>query len=590
MRCPYPDCCTQMSAVTVKSTAGTRVASRIDHIADQVHLCRDCGRLVFLCVANDCQKALNRPFSRFCRQCGKSQYPANGELTASDRWHGVQRFDFDWSFAVTPTNQKEQIPGNVSAAAQQVVCGLNNIKGFRPPKELMELAFIDGLLAIHQGGGFFALLHPFREGLETSDFKSVIWSQSEQELCKLPDRDDTLHVFRPYTPIATSDRRFAIFSTPYAVFSVQLGTLPGWNYQAETKSSLVWSTNSLSQQRLAARPVLLKNSQFAAPGEPASGQVSGQASDQNTDQNTDQNQLGLLLYCPLTQQYSWLVISLDVPRQTTATNGTADLQKNEIPLNIQGNPIQILPAEDQFLVFATSAGHWIWSTADAAQMNSQSMFQARTQDDRNDILLNAEVVDRGVFSRHYQHLVAGKKRSDPQFELCYTRQPRGGQQTIERRNIWPTNPNATNSAESQRIDTFGKITSTIGDCRCLDDPLEREMLFLVDSKGSLFRRPFTGGNLRPLGNIETGEITTMTGFRFFDPLLVTIRVDPSNLTQQTVELRSIRQPQSTAFASQLSLKSDPLPWSNYLFTCEQHQGEIAILRRQYSIGSNGPVP
>ena len=43
---------------------------------------------------------------------------------------------------------------------------------------------------------------------------------------------------------------------------------------------------------------------------------------------------------------------------------------------------------------------------DAAQMNSQSMFQARTQDDRNDILLNAEVVDRGVFSRHYQHLVA----------------------------------------------------------------------------------------------------------------------------------------------------------------------------------------
>ena len=574
MRCPFPDCSAQ------KSTA-TNDTPRTDHIADGVYLCRDCGRLVFKCVASDCQKALNRPFSRFCRHCGKTQYPSNG-ITGSNRWEEVQRFDFDWSFTAAASEGLSQLHGDVLPIEQHDLCHLDEVKGFRPPKVLIELAFIDGLLAIHQGGGFFALVHPFRDGTENTDLKPVLWSQSEQELCKLPNAyDDDSNVFRPFAPIATADRQFAIFSTPYAVYAVQPGTLPGWNYQAETKSSLVWSTNSLSEQRLAATPVLMNNPRVESSNEPAA------------EVERVQNQLGLLLFNPKTQLYSWLVTGLRSSQSKLDEAATTERQQEPIPLPIIGNPVQILSFQDQFLVFATSVGHSIWSTHDACQMNSSTMFHVTATSDKNDMmLLDAEIEDRGVFSWHHQHVVTSQDNSfskwglrshDSLFELCFMRKHKGGKITVDYRKIWPTNPTNTKSALTQQIDFFGMSARTLGNCVSIDDAREREMLFLVDSTGHLYRRPFTGADPKSIGNIQSGEMSTISGFQIFDPLLGAVRQDPSNRSLQTVELRSIRHAQRTAIARGLALKADPLPWSNYLFTCEQKNNHVSVIRRRYSI-------
>lgn len=566
IRCPFPDC---------PSHAPSATAGSIDPVADGVALCRTCGRLVFQCVSDACLE-LNRPFSRFCRHCGQTQHPMTGN-TVDRRWEEVQRFDFDWRHGINSTSnhQPRSLP-----VAQTAIHNLSSVPGFRQQKVLIEWAFVDGLLAIHQGSGFIALLHPFGD-LAANPQSASGWTRPEESLLQAQDFELPYRIegdadaCRPFTPLATPDRKAVIFSTPYAVYAVKLGSLPGWHFRAAPEATVLWCADPLLQTRLAAAPVVLTET---APRGRGPERL-----------RTPPNRLGLLLHDSESKSYLWRVITLDPPRDLTAEGTAAADSPVSVPFPLSGWPAQILGFRDQHLVFATPAGHWLWSTTDARRGETSSLSDLQVPDAPSDILLDAEVVTRSTFSWRNQHLLRRHEfdydrrdeRTQQHFELCYTRF-RQGKYVVERRNIWPGNPDGTRTAVPQQL--FRDQTARpIGDCVSADDPSIREMLYIVDSAGVLYRRPITGGDPRPIGSVQTGRMTDVYGFRFHDPLLVIVRKDSIDDAQQEVELRSVRHPDHRAYATGLALRADPLPWSNFLFTCEGTKSGVCVVRREYPV-------
>jgi hypothetical protein len=568
----------------------------VEHVADEVYLCRTCGRLVFRCVAEDCQ-ALNRPYSEFCRRCGRTQQPATG-ISAARRWEEVQRFDFVWKYRNDgAAGGQPGIQSHSQPVETSVVQILNDIKGVRPPKVLMEWASIDGLLAIHQGGGFLALINPFGDLAVNPHGSSVVWTRPEDDLLRQLDSDGPFvsdgnaEDLRPFVPIATADRKHVIFSNPYAVISVQLGSLPGWHHRAESHASVEWLASSSMETWLAAAPV------------PLTSQPAPIRRDQRLHHEPVPNKIGLLLFDSQTKRHVWKVLGLDSDPASDGRTAVGGVEPpaGEIVVPIVGNPVQILSFRDQYLVFATPVGHWLWSVEDARRGDVASVLPLLTDPEASDIVLDAEVQTRSVFSWQNQHLL---KRHDHEtsrrgestrqhFELCYARF-RNGRYDAWRRSIWPGDRDGTKEAPAQPV-FRDRPARPLGDCISFDDDGTREMLFLVDSAGELFRRPITGGDPHPMGNIQTGRLTEIYGFRFHDPLLVVVRKDTSkdnsNDAMQAVELRSLRHPERRAIAEKLLLRADPLPWSNFLFTCEEtERGGLCVIRREYLVELDGQRP
>lgn len=545
---------------------------------------------MFQCVAEDCS-ALNRPFSHFCRSCGETQQPATG-VTALNRWEEVQRFGFDWEFkSAAVVENAAGVASHALPASRHVVLQLETIKGFRSPKVLIEWIFIDGLLAIHQGGGFLALANPFGDLAQSPHGSSIVWTLSEDSLLRKYDSelpyagDGQAEVFRPFAPVATADRKYVVFSTSYAVFSVELGSLSGWHYRSENKVTVLWTADLALETRLAAAPVLLTS------------QITRSGRRSRTDTEPDPNRIGLLLYNAISHQYSWRVVPLDAEVRESGSREVPELTATptDIWLPIEGNPVQILSFRDQCLVFATPTGHWLWS-CEAARANNDSTILYLPASDRanGDIAVDAEIADRHVFSWRNQHLLRRHEHDGiPQrdevtrqyFELWYARS-HNGRYSVERRSVWPGDPEGTQKALPQPV--INDLTARpLGECLSATDYQSREMLFAVDLMGELYRRPITGDDPRPLGNIQMGRLHEIYGFRLHDPLLVVVRKDPSNDKLHKVELRSLRHPDKRAAVGGLSLKADPLPWCNFLFTCEQTSDGVAVVRREYSIEQTG---
>lgn len=585
MRCPFPDCLTQ------SPNSPDAPDWLMDHVGNDVFLCRTCGRLVFRCVAEACQ-ALNRPFSRFCRCCGESQHPGSGP-TARKRWEEVQRFDFDWMFPIVgePFGQ-QSTTSHAPPAATSSVLELGTIQGSRLPKVLIEWAFIDGLLAIHQGAGFLALAHPFGDLAESPHASALIWTRPEADLLRqhefeLPyGNEQRAEMIRPFPPMATADRKFAIFSTKYSVITVELASLPGWHYRSEPRASVVWFADSSLEILLAAPPVLLTPSapQLRRPFRHAPDPIP--------------NVIGLLLQDSTTRSYFWRVVSLDehsLAAGVTEANGE-ELINHGSPLPIHGQSAQILGFQDEHLVFATPEGHWLWSSEDARRGDDSKLVSLPARNGEvGEIVLDAEIQTRSIFSWRYQHLLRKREpdrmphRADAarqHFELCYARL-QSGHYAVEWRNIWPGDPEGTSRSIPQRIFSHDQNARPLGDCALADDASVREMLFLVGSAGELYRRPITGDLPRPLVNLQTGQLDEIHGLRFYDPLLVVVREDATPVAlKYAVELRSLRYPNQRAIANAVSLKADPLPWSNFLFTCEGTADGLAVIRREYSVASS----
>lgn len=228
LRCPFPDC-------------GDRQA-RCTELSDGVYLCEQCGRLSHRCVHTNC-RSLCRPFSRFCRQCGRTQSEEN-ESPGEVRWSAFLQFDRPWRFP-----NSESIPDE-----PQTVLDLQQIEGYLSPQGLLAFTWIDGMLALHQAGGFAAIVHPFAEKAKHHGHSPLCWSALDPYRVR---NSRELNEIRAYPPLVTHDRKFVLFSSPNSCFGVTTSALPGWGVSGQAESFVVLDDRLLAEDELAAPPVSL---------------------------------------------------------------------------------------------------------------------------------------------------------------------------------------------------------------------------------------------------------------------------------------------------------------------------------------------
>lgn len=567
MRCPYPQC---QHEVHEHSRA-----DHVEHLADEIYVCLNCGRLSYQCVANgDC---LNRPFGHFCRRCGKCQYLRSQFQTATDRWEMVKQYDYDWEFEANDGhNARPWLTANVLVLNDK-------FQGFRHDASvLIECSFIDGLLAIHQGGGTMALVHPFRDLVSEN---IVEWQVSEEELllknnCEQPQVRYHGNWFRPFTPLHTSDRRYGIFSTPYAVFAVDLGSLPSWQGIVPPRSAVVASWNETSKLRLAASPIPLTEQEYPTH------------QNAQTELKVKSNRLGLLLRGE--DKFYWQVADLD---ETFAGKLIRDDFDDLCELPITGSIVQVLDFAGSALILATPTGHWFWKLEDANNKNVDAIVPLGTDSKSGLIELDREVVkDRMYFSWKRQHLYCQTDEAlgdadRLHFHLCYSRD-NGSTIAAEMHKVSFDHPELSQRALPVCYDKT-PVQFPIGSSNSLEG-LD-ELLFIADQNGTIYK-PIDGSDMGSLyaGTLQSGNMKEIHGLQFNDPLLILVKSDYHIERAHTIELRSVRHHQTTAIADGLYLKSDPIVWSNFLFTCETDLDDdrVYLRRREYrsrSVGSNAHV-
>ena len=611
--CPYPDCAIHEQTSSYRS-------ARLLHVADQVFLCAECGRLSYKCVTQNCDE-LNRPFSLCCRKCGTCQFLQSGkQLTAADRWDFVEQFDYDWEFR----RDDRSHPGGVSQhevaashAATVTTLGeldtpnltgtFDSVQTASENPVLLECRFIDGLLAVHQGGGFVILLHPFADLAESRQSEAIVWHETEGHLLdktggRLPQVEFEPLWFRPYTPQMTRDRRFALFSTPYLFAALDLLSLPGWSAGEEPHCEPIIAFDENDPVRLAAAPVPLTV-------QPWPHHQTGCAELKLTP-----NQIGLLLK-HTGGSYWWCVLKLDgffgnnstdarkelrqcvqhalehgrdhsseaiaaarlSPRETE--NGSAKC----VPLPVKGEMAQVNWFREQRLVFATPAGHWLWSLEEAQSgavtpSGSRSGLWELRDDSSGNLKLDCHVSDRKKFAWPMQCLFSSRRDTVEKFEIAYT--------------------SDDNRAKTRDVRVHMREGTedplpipSIEGCRGLlawapPDGENRELLFVAGREGALYKRKNTQREPIRLWDLQIGAVNEVFGLTFRDPLMVLVCENSDSRDTYDVRLRSLRFPIDVAIAHGVRLWADPIAWSNFLFTCEADHAQLCLRRHEFAITSH----
>src|SRR3954465_1461484 len=128
--CPFPKCQHESAS----------------QLAAHVFRCNHCQRLSIQCEKPTCG-ALNRPYILYCRRCRDSML--------DDKWQGT--CDQLWSRAARIA---EQGLGSKVGPAETII-DLSKLRDYKRPATQIAIRFLHGLLAVHQSGGYLALLHPF---------------------------------------------------------------------------------------------------------------------------------------------------------------------------------------------------------------------------------------------------------------------------------------------------------------------------------------------------------------------------------------------------------------------------------------------
>lgn len=527
LRCPYPSCAPR--------------DRKFESLSGGVYRCGACSRLAAQCGAGGCE-ALNRPLSHFCRKCGRDLTSRSHGPTLAERWRDAAQFDYAWQLASS------------ELAAPLVTAHLENAAGFRSPEVLLQWTLIDGLLALHQGGGFVAVTHPFA-GADESDADRhtlappLLWSQPENGYVQLPDAPYRADLFRPYPPRVTGDRRYLLFSTPYAAFVLDRRTLPGWSVDgrhADFRTLFTWSEHP--HLRLAAAPVPLSHAPHRA---------------------------GLLLYNEQTRQHGWSVVELDDagPLPTLVVH----------PLPMQGDHCQWLMVGDQALAISTEYEHWVWRLEDALQASVAEMARTwpRTESHAR-LVLDQDVANRQLFSWPLQHLATGARphawsEKLDGFEWCYQFEDADrGHRRFESYGVslpdlsakYPSTP-----AQHAGAIPLGPRWPVQGD----DEGLSEFWFLSADKEGRLYRRSPAVKSLEPT-QVLTVPREEIQGLRFDDPLLTVVSIDADKTYR--IKLFPVHRSGLAATAERLRLVADPLIWSNWLFTCERDENHVLVRRRR----------
>lgn len=498
--CPYPSCQKEAQQPLGEARAAT------------VYRCAACHRLARICQTHQCG-ALNRPLSSYCRHCGAALARRRGQPLVDDLWREAGRF---------AEGDALQTPG-----ASTLLVELSRLEGYQRSAATIEMSFCDGLLAVHQSGGFLALVHPLGDAASET---AKVWSLPE------PQGEEGR---RPYPPLRVAPGRFLVFAAPHAAYSIDAWGLPGW-CAAPTSA---WRTLADCRQRA--------GYELAAQGVPLPG-----------------NRLGLL-FVDSDRRYSWGVVDLEDPQSRVDFSRLTSL-------DLDGGPLQWRLAAGRALLLTTPSGQWAWKLEDAASQNTSALLQTWPRGDRSgSLILDAQVQDPREWAWSRQAI------SELSFEgaaadavVCYF------QRQVEHEKI----------AECYRLDLAnwqadlprplrnGRGSAPLG-LRIAKDG-RRQMAFL---RGNTLLYEQTLGELQPVpGTLAGGG--QINGVIFADPLLMCI---VAGAATESVRLFPVQDPNHGISIDDLQLTSDPVLWSHWLFTCERDKDQVSLVRRNLS-GSDSP--
>jgi hypothetical protein len=536
MRCPYPDC--------------EHPSAGVSQLSGDIFCCVGCGRLSYRSPCAECQE-LNRPFSRFCRGCGENLSFDREEKSALKQWQRGSQFSYKWKFKPAPKSDN----GRRYAEPPEVIelAGSRDLPGFRNPTVLVQWSFIDGLIALHQGGGPLALLQPFADRAINSR-PATLWSQQEANYLELPNRQYDAELFRPFPPLPSLDHRLLFFSTPYAVFAVDLHSLPGWTVHGGLPRVSCFDLRDYVPApacTLQAAPIPLA---------------------------VDPPRVGLLLRSTEDASFYWTVLSL-------RPNGTPDgPAEPPVPLGLRGDFCQYGLILRAAITFSTEVGHWVWPWNDALASRPKALKATRhTQRGDGRLALDAHVQDRRLFSWRKQfHQIELDKNSPDAcrgFHWFYQAGGRMESYHVSLPEIKFQQPHGCSQWPA---------AMPIGSWLSADNRLQ-EMLFLGDhTNGELVRRMPGERRLQSLRQTTAGA-TELDAVALHEPLLVLLTKDPRQKGYHRPELRTLWHPNVVAVADGLRLVADPLVWSRWMFTCErietndERDFRCLVRRRQFAI-------
>lgn len=282
--CPYPWC-----PSSKKTEGGTIAVASVSSVAS----CTSCGSMASRCPERVCG-AWNRAFVRWCRRCGRDL------RDAVDVWETLRTAG--------------PVGGPTGIGPAEVVADLSNLDG---PTTLrshrVAIAAVQGFLALHQAGGFVALIPPF--------------SRSEIEVSYGFREPETRTKPAPaFNPVIMPGGRFLLLADRRGAAIVDL-----WETGISAASPTGVGPRRLTLPKpVAARPIPLT-----------------------------ETRVGLML--GETAPYSWMIWDHTAPEPSPAV-ANASLR----PMPILGGPCETTLVGKESLAFATHEGHWAWRLEDAS--------------------------------------------------------------------------------------------------------------------------------------------------------------------------------------------------------------------------------
>jgi hypothetical protein len=413
-------------------------------------------------------------------------------------------------------------------APPERVVELSQFWSYRTPRSKLTMQLLDGLLAVHQAGSFVAILHPF-QSLQGHD------SGARGPLLEREDRVEAPADACSFLPQKMSDHRHFLFSSPYALYAVDVSSLRDFSSSREREQwHLLVDSSDEKSPKLACRPLPLDEARLALISQRNDG------------------------------QYLWCVLDL---REQVQRRPLRDLSDVSVPIPLMGAKCHVENILGQCLAFATTEGHWVWRHADAANCKIDALHRTIGGDPGHQQLLPNRHDERGYEFHFLRHFVQAEARASrpSRFEWYYT------QADVPIHQLW-----------CYRVDC--QTLDTTNPC-CLDDyhgvvPLgpcgEFQRVLFCGNRRLFFEQ---GLQLRPVpehGQIE--DIERAAGAVFCDPVLVVI--EPASGKEWSLTIRSIHRPNQRLALNLPPIMADPLVWSRWLFTIERGDGGTLVLNRR----------
>ncbi len=495
-KCPFPDC--QEEAA--------------ERLSGSVFKCGACQRLALQCRRPGCG-VLGRPFMAYCRSCrceflrqDVSELPAHLWERAGRLGHSADAIDIGG-----PEDVASFLPSGSARGYEAVVAA----------------SFVRGTIAIHQTGGFLALVHPFRSASDGAKHKSIIWS--DDELVQTPAN------VRPFQPCTMPGDRHILFSDSHAVYGVHLWSLRGWSGSNERRYMPLVDCSAESSPKITAAPIPLSETEF-----------------------------GLLLR--IDGAYRWGVFDLAPMREGTPL---PDVLRRSVACPIEGQPCHAQLVADRFLAFATPKGHWVWKMGDAQSGQLDAMRRTWKRQDQS-LIMNSH--DENARSFHFEKQYIFHRTREPGLVTWYFQVQGLPARRFEYYDL------RVDTLERGRQGVLGDADDfvSLGALENPDDArMPQYMLFmrggrlLIDNRGTL-----QGYRNRNLINV----VAHAAGLTFSDPLVATIVRGATGGARQ-LNIYSVvgGGPRHVDVGK---LVSNPLLWSRWLFTVEGMEGHGVVVRRR----------